>query len=482
MKRTLLAVLMCFALITACTSAPPATPTATITVAVVATTTSTLAPTATPTTTPIPTATATSIPTATATSIPTPTSTREPTVAIVGLAEFQYPTVRLVDSVIAPYSNATNLTPEQVKSGLTAKAFKDYQASPFKAIVTADGTPLLVEEKSIWQEATVRRLADKINFKIGGSVGGYGFANDYNNLVKVQAREFNLGQIGIGWTYTEPERGKYVFNPVDSDTNLATRNGMQTYGHPVIWCGQVPQWIAKGGFSRAELVQIVQDRVTTLLQRYKGKIQAWNVVNEYRGCPQDIFDAIIGSDYVEIAFRAARQADPSAILVYNDYWNHSLDSTDSPYGKYNGRRTEITRQVVQNLKSKGLVDGVGLQMHLFGNIPPNKQDVIATMRSYGLPVYVTEFDVNMKDVKGTRDERFKVQAKIYKEMLQAAIESGVCKGFMILGVIDRLSAWEVDPNYPFYSPDADPLPFDDNFQPKPAYFALLAALLSETQQ
>ncbi len=376
-----------------------------------------------------------------------------------------------------------NLTPEQVKSGLTAKTFKDYQTNPFIAIVTADGTPLLIEQKGTWQQTTMRGMADKINFKIGGAVGGYGFANDYNNLVKVQAREFNLGQINVGWRFTEPERGKNYFNPVDSDTNLATRNGMQTYGHLVIWgCGSLPDWIAKGTFSRPELIQIIQDRVATLLQRYKGKIQTWNVVNEYQGCNRDVFDAIVGLDYVETAFRAARQADPSAILVYNDYWNHSLDSTDSLYGKYNGRRTEITRQVVQNLKSKGLIDGVGLQMHLFGNIPPNKQDVIATMKSYGLPVYVSEFDVNMKDVKGTRDERFKIQARIYKEMVQAAIESGVCKGFSILGVIDRLSTWQSVPDYPFYSPDANPLPFDDNFQPKPAYFAILAALLSEAQQ
>ena len=85
-------------------------------------------------------------------------------------------------------------------------------------------------------------------------------------------------------------------------------------------------------------------------------------------------------------------------------------------------------------------------MHLQGSNPPDKQDVISTMKSYDIPVYVTEFDVNMKDVGGTQEDRFSQQAIIYKNMLEAALELEACKDFLIFGLVDKLSVWENLPN------------------------------------
>lgn len=213
------------------------------------------------------------------------------------------------------------------------------------------------------------------------------------------------------------------------------------------------------------MIEILRDTITQVMTHYRGKIKEWVVVNEpyinpYR--QEDVFYKRIGADYIEIAFQAARETDPTAILIYNDSDNHSTS----------GITTQLTRDIVQSLKPKGLIDGVGLQMHLEGAKPPSKQDVINTMRSYGVPVYVTEFDVNMKDVSGTQEERYSKQAAIYKDMLQACLESGVCKSFSFWGIGDKYSWIETEKWYSRYSPDGIPTLFGDNLKPKPAYFAV----------
>jgi endo-1,4-beta-xylanase len=125
---------------------------------------------------------------------------------------------------------------------------------------------------------------------------------------------------------------------------------------------------------------------------------------------------------------------------------------------------------VARLKSKGLVDGVGFEMHLDGREPPDKDEVVAEMRSYGLPVHVTEIDIDISKVAGNKDERYAEQARIYGDMLSACIESEVCQSFSLWGIGDKYSWRE------YYSSSADPTPFDDNLNPKPAYFAMLDAL------
>jgi endo-1,4-beta-xylanase len=193
------------------------------------------------------------------------------------------------------------------------------------------------------------------------------------------------------------------------------------------------------------------------------------VVNEPYIYPyrlNDVFYNTIGLEYIEIAFQAAREADPTATLIYNDSDNHSSS----------GIITNLSREIVQRLKEEGLIDGVGLQMHLDGSNPPDKDDVITTMRSYDVPVYVTEFDVNMKNVYGTVEEKYEIQAKIYGDMIEACLESNVCKSFSVWGIGDHYSWIETQQWYQHYSKEGDPTMYDDSWQPKPAYYAMLEVL------
>jgi len=147
-------------------------------------------------------------------------------------------------------------------------------------------------------------------------------------------------------------------------------------------------------------------------------------------------------------------------LLYNDEYNHTS----------NGEYTALTAENVKRLYGEGLLDGVGLEMHLDANDPPDKQDVVDTMKSYGVPVHVTEIDVNLAGVPGTQAERLALQADIYGDMLSACFESGKCQSFSVWGFGDKYSWLE------WYYADADPTLFDDALQKKPAYSTLLEIL------
>jgi endo-1,4-beta-xylanase len=183
----------------------------------------------------------------------------------------------------------------------------------------------------------------------------------------------------------------------------------------------------------------------------------------------DILWRIIGPEYIDLAFQAAREADPNAILIFNDSQNHISD----------GLLTKQSQDIVSRLKPKGLIDGVGLQMHIMqysNQTLPQKQDMINTMRGYGLPVYITEFDINLTWISGTKEEKYRKQATIARDVVGACLESGVCKSITFWGFADAQS-WlkNKDLKNTGGSENADPLPIGENDQPKPFYYAVLQA-------
>ena len=218
-------------------------------------------------------------------------------------------------------------------------------------------------------------------------------------------------------------------------------------------------------YSDEELLEILRHHVTQIVSRYRNRIHQWVVVNEpflrrYR--ENDIFYSRFAYDYIETAFAAARSADPDALLLFNDTDNHLATSLT----------TELTRSIVNRLRARSLIDGVGAQMHLSGDDPPDKQEVIDTFRSYGLPVYVTEFDVDMQNVEGSQSERMAIQALIYRDMLEACLESEVCVSFTVWGINDKHTWVEQTAG----SAHPIPTPFNDELERKPAHTALALAL------
>jgi endo-1,4-beta-xylanase len=339
----------------------------------------------------------------------------------------------------------------------------------------------VVRADTLGQESSsppLRELASAIGLDLGVSLT----LVQVPGMLDLMAREFSLGRItyDLRWDNLEPVRGQLQFkNPAkysDADRlfNFCTTNSMKIHVHSLLYSAFFPEWLRSGQFSAQELRDIIRSHIGDLFAYANGRVELWAVLNElipaeWSGAISkrpDPFLRALGPEYVDFAFQVARELDSSTQLIYNDAKNHLPGTLD----------TTKTKAIVDRLKAQGLIDGVGLQMHLDGSQPPAKQDVIDTMRSYGVPVHVTEFDVNLRNVPGDRDERFAKQAQIYREMLEAARESGVCKSFSFFTVGDKYSWLELDQSQPESSPQADATPFDDDLSPKPAYFALRDSL------
>ena len=226
------------------------------------------------------------------------------------------------------------------------------------------------------------------------------------------------------------------------------------------------------GLPKEEQLAMMNNHIIEVLKHYPNQISIWRVANEFRKSSdpdvKDIYARTIGNDYVELAFQTAREHAPDAILIYNENSNETRD----------GYYYQHTLQVVNGLKAKGLIDGVGLQMHIFHPEQAlSKDKIIATMQSYELPVYITEFDVDLIRLKGTPQDRYARQAEIYRTVTDACLESGVCKGIYLwesfgdnYNWLERMSGdWRFGSN-------ADATLFFDDMTPKPAYYAVLQSL------
>jgi endo-1,4-beta-xylanase len=287
--------------------------------------------------------------------------------------------------------------------------------------------------------------------------------------IEAVTTNFELGVIdgGLYWGSMEPVKGSPNFAAVDQQVSLLTGRGFRSVGrlrgHPLYYPSTNPEWLYASDLTARELVGILERRVTAVMQRYRGSIQEWVVVNQpfFRGKRErkgaDIMYRRVGEGYIDIAFEVARKTDPSAVLLFNDLDNHLPGAAG----------TENSLETVQRLKSKGLVDGVGLQMHLNAVDPPTTDELIRAIRDYPLPVYVTELDVDLSGVSPKRENRLQLQADIFGRVLLACLKSSNCNSVSVWGIGDKYS-WLATS---LGKPHSDGTLFDDNFEPKPAYAA-----------
>jgi endo-1,4-beta-xylanase len=235
--------------------------------------------------------------------------------------------------------------------------------------------------------------------------------------------------------------------------------------------------LKNGSFTREQLISLFQQVITKVVTRYTGKIKTWVVVNEagfiYQGW--DYFEKNIGRNYVDIAFQIARSADPTTKLIYNDGGNESSK----------GNKYQQTMQIIASLRKQNLIDGIGLELHIepisgdatkfIVNEGTSQyvvliDDLVQTMTQYELPIYITELDVDLRNIKGSDSERFALQASLYGNLMDAILKSEVCKHISFWGIGDKYS-WLEQASFNGSSL-ANPTLFDDELKPKPAYFAV----------
>jgi endo-1,4-beta-xylanase len=355
---------------------------------------------------------------------------------------------------------------------------------------------------------TLRTLADAlgIEFGVGQAIG---YLEDYNsehfNLKPIVVRDFNLyvSVYELSWFIHQnasislrPSRHGFYFKEVDKLVSFAGLFNMRVRGQHLLdnVTTFYPSWLLDGNFSRDELLAIIQEHVTTVVGQYKGRVHEWTVVNELFGHPwepqnSEVWYGRLGPslDWVELAFRSAHDADPDAKLILNGVVEFPGDPLYEP------ERADREFNAVNQFVQHGVpIDGVGFEMHVLGKDFVTQDQIngkiqllkrnIARYRSLGIDVYVTEWDIRLGLVPGTQEARFNTQARAYAALLEACLEAGV-RSLSLFGIPDKLN-WLEDPNLtpPWGGPDADPTPFDDNYNPKPSCFALRDVLLSHVKQ
>lgn len=282
------------------------------------------------------------------------------------------------------------------------------------------------------------------------------------------------------WKVIHPEKEVYDWEKADALVDFAEKNNMAVTGHCLIWHTALPDWVWKkaggGNVTPEELKQNMKTHITTVMQRYKGRIKGWDVVNEafnsdgtYRDTP---FYQILGKEYIIWAFQCAKEADPDCELYYNDF------------ELYHTPKRQAVLRLIGELRDNGVeLDAVGLQAHMWRTTPALDvyENLIRTFRDAGVKVMITEWDMSFvnkdndlypnglpKDVEAEWDQRVFKFFKLFLKYKDA---------------ITRVTTWGISDSHSWRNDGCTdyPLLFDRQQEPKGAVELMMKAAIADTQ-
>jgi endo-1,4-beta-xylanase len=284
----------------------------------------------------------------------------------------------------------------------------------------------------------------------------------------------------LKWRALRPSATGFDFTASDALFAFAKQHHMLVRGHTLVWHNSVPDWLSANP-SQYNVRQLLVDHIRTVVGRYRGRVQSWDVVNEailpadkQPGALRKSFwyDAV-GPDYIELAYRTAHDADPHAKLCYNDYGVEYDSDEDTE------RRRDILA-LLRSMQQKNVpLNAVGIQSHIKAASPytigSGLTDYMAAIRAMGLEIYLTEMDVNEDDiVDNDVAHRDQIVAETYRQFLHVALADPAVKLLLTWGVSDRRTWLNDGPTHHRKQPDRPQrsLPFDPQYRPTPAFFAI----------
>jgi endo-1,4-beta-xylanase len=289
-----------------------------------------------------------------------------------------------------------------------------------------------------------------------------------------------VAENAMKWGPLRPAPDQFFFEAADELMAFAAKNGAKVRGHNLVWHQQLPGWFA-ATVMRENARQFLTDHIMTVAGRYKGKMHSWDVVNEAvlpkdgrpDGLRRSPWVESLGPDYIEMAFRAARVADPHALLTYNEYGVEYDTEEDE-------ERRAFTLRLLRRLKAANVpLDAVGIQSHIKAAAPATigkgLREFMASVRAMGLQIFITELDVNEDDLAyddvARRDHAI---AECYSEFLGVVLAEPAVKAVLTWGVSDSHTWLNSGPTHQRKQPNRPQraLPFDNDYQPTEAFFAM----------
>jgi endo-1,4-beta-xylanase len=328
---------------------------------------------------------------------------------------------------------------------------------------------------------SLRQAADKVGILVGTAVRAPQLSE--TTYAVTLGREYNMveAEDAMKWWVVRPDRNTYDFRQGDEIVRFAESHSMKVRGHCLLWGRNNPAWLAEGTFTHEQLSQLLHEHIERVMKHYAGQVFAWDVVNEVLDENGNLRDSIWynqpgigiagqGTAYIEQAFRWAREADPHALLFYNEAEGEGMN-----------RKSDAIFEMVKGFKRRNIpIDGVGLQMH----IPTVDVDLqklgadlsvnIARLAALGMQVHITELDVSLPTEASGRartEDRMR-QAEIYRTIVRACLDNAGCTAIQTWGFTDKYS-WIGSHSR---GARGEALPFDRAYAAKSAYQALLDEL------
>lgn len=313
-------------------------------------------------------------------------------------------------------------------------------------------------------------------FDIGAAVSTSVIAT-HRNLI-VQHFSSITAENEMKFALVHPTKNSYKFDAADSLVDFAKENGKKVRGHTLVWHNQTPDWVFEDDnghpVSRKQLLERMKDHIDTVVGRYKGRIYCWDVVNEAIEDKQEDFlrktkwHEIIGEDYLAKAFEYAHEADPDALLFYNDY------------NETNPQKRDKIIKLIKNLLDRGVpVHGFGMQAHwnIYDQSLDEIKSAIEKYASLGIKLQITELDVSVYrwgegyvDLKVPAESMMELQAQKYEAIFKLFREyRDVITNVTFWGVADDRTWLD---NFPVKGRKNWPLIFDENHQPKNSFWKI----------
>ncbi len=302
------------------------------------------------------------------------------------------------------------------------------------------------------------------------------------DFARVLAEQYDMlvAENAMKWKPLRPAPDRFSFDQADELVAFAEQHQMKVRGHNFVWHESIPDWFATT-LTKENARQFLTDHIMTVGGRYQGKIHSWDVVNEAvlpkdgreDGLRKSLWFELLGPEYIDIAFRTARQADPQARLTYNDYGiEYDNDEQEQKRG--------LVLQLLRHMKAANVpLHAVGIQSHIKAGSPykfgKGLREFMASARGLGLEIYLTELDVNEDDLPfddvAQRDHAI---AAVYRDYLTTALAEPAVKAVLTWGVSDRHTWLNGGPTHKRKQPNRPQrsLPFDSDYRPKEAFFAM----------
>jgi endo-1,4-beta-xylanase len=289
----------------------------------------------------------------------------------------------------------------------------------------------------------------------------------------------------LKWGAVRPTPDGFDFSAADAFVADAQQNSWKIHAHNLIPGPDNGGWL-KGAVNSSNARQYLEQHVKTVVSRYRGKFQSWDVVNEALApwlktpdlLSQGLWLNTLGPQYIDYAFFAAASADPSVRLVWNE---HHLEHATPMEAQC--RKAALS--LLKSLKSRGVpVQVLGLQSHLRAEDPvggPDFENFLQEVLSMGVEIYITEMDVDDTHLQGSQAQRDNAVAAIYEKYLETVMRVAHPKVIIFWQLSDQNNwiDWDAKTNPAHRRADGAPhriAPLDTSMQNKPAYNAIVQAL------